>query len=61
MERYIYHSVYNIVEPLINMVPTWLYDQERNVTPIVFKSHVNGTVLENISCYNDLGVTVTRV
>ena len=32
----------------------------RNVTPIVFKYHLNGTVLENISCYNDLGVTVDK-
>ena len=32
----------------------------RNCTPIVFKYHLNGTVLENISCYNDLGVTVDK-
>ena len=32
----------------------------RNVTPIVFKYHLSGTVLENISCYNDLGVTVDK-
>ena len=32
----------------------------KNVTPIVFKYHLNGTVLENISCYNDLGVTVDK-
>ena len=32
----------------------------RNVTPIVFKYHLNGTLLENISCYNDLGVTVDK-
>ena len=32
----------------------------RNVTPFVFKYHLNGTVLENISCYNDLGVTVDK-
>ena len=32
----------------------------RHVTPSVFKYHLNGTVLENISCYNDLGVTVDK-
>ena len=32
----------------------------RNVIPIVFKYHLNGTLLENISCYNDLGVTVDK-
>ena len=32
----------------------------RNVTCIVFKYHLNGAVLENISCYNDLGVTVDK-
>ena len=32
-----------------------------NVTPIVFKYHLNGTLLENTSCYNDLGVTVDKV
>ena len=32
----------------------------RNVTLIVFKYHLNGTVLENISCFNDLGVTVDK-
>ena len=32
----------------------------RNVTPIVFKYHLNGTVFENISCYKDLGVTVDK-
>ena len=32
----------------------------RKVTPIVFKYHLNGTVLENISCYNDLGVTADK-
>ena len=32
----------------------------RNVTPIVRKYHLNGTVLENISCYNDLRVTVDK-
>ena len=31
-----------------------------NITPIVFKYHPNGTVLENISGYNDLGVTVDK-
>ena len=34
----------------------------RNIrpTPIVFKYHLNGTVLKNISCYNNLGVTVDK-
>ena len=32
----------------------------RNVTPIVFKYHLNGNLLENISCYDDLGVTVDK-
>ena len=29
-------------------------------TPIVFKYQLNGILLENISCYNDLGVTVDK-
>ena len=32
----------------------------RNTKPIVFNYHLNGTILENVSCYNDLGVTVDR-
>ena len=26
----------------------------------VFKYHLNGTILEHVSCYNDLGVTVDK-
>ena len=32
----------------------------RNATPIVCKYHLNETVLENISCHNDLRVTVDK-
>ena len=32
----------------------------RNIKPIVFNYHLNGTVLENALCYNDLGVTVDK-
>ena len=32
----------------------------RNTKHIVFNYHLNGTILENVSCYNDLGVTVDK-
>ena len=32
----------------------------RNTKPIVFNYHLNRTILENVSCYNDLGVTVDK-
>ena len=31
-----------------------------NVTPIVYKYHLNETVLKNVSCQNDLGVTIDK-
>ena len=43
-----------------NVLKSKVLSFTRNVTHIVFTYHLNGTVLENISCYNDLGVTVDK-
>ena len=32
----------------------------RKITPIVFNYHLNGTILDNVSCYNDLWATVYK-
>ena len=37
-----------------------IFSFTRNTKPIVFNFHLNGTILENESCYNDLGVTVDK-
>ena len=43
-----------------NVIKCEVVSFTRNPKPIVFNYHLNGTILENVSCYNDLGVTVDK-
>ena len=43
-----------------NVIKCKVLSFTRNTKPIVFNYHLNGTILENVSCYNDLGVTVDK-
>ena len=43
-----------------NVIKCKVVSFTRSTKPIVFNYHLNGTILENVSCYNDLGVTVDK-
>ena len=43
-----------------NVIKCKVVSFTRNTKPIVFNYHLNGTILENVSCYNNLGVTVDK-
>ena len=43
-----------------NVIKCKVFSFTRNTKPIVFNYHLNGTISENVSCYNDLGVTVDK-
>ena len=43
-----------------NVIKCYVVSFTRNIKPIVFTYHLNGTILDNVSCYNDLGVTVDK-
>ena len=44
-----------------NVIKCKVVSFTRNTTPIVFNYHLNGTILENVSCYNHLGSQLIRV
>ena len=43
-----------------NVIKCKVVSFARNMKPIVFNYHLNGTILENVSFYNDLVVTVDK-